>query len=246
MFCSNCGNQLEENADFCWHCGQPSSPGKKSKDSGRSQVEFEVCEIVWEVTRKPKLLELNSRAKFFVRAIGPSGKYTVAESREFVLGGDEGIRLDPETKASHDDLVQNLVQDGWQPIEGTSTVGFHIQFKRPVSVRRLHGHIRNVRDGEFQTEVIVPSESEIVLVYFWASWASPCESVNQYLARIAEDFAGRLRVAKINVDESPTTPKRLKIEGVPALVFFKCGRECERVIGAVREQDVLTILKRHL
>jgi len=91
-----------------------------------------------------------------------------------------------------------------------------------------------LNDANFDQEVI---QSDLpVLVDFWAPWCAPCKMIAPVLVELAGDYAGRLKVAKLNVDDGPGTARTYGIQGIPTLVLFRGGREVERFVGALPKQ----------
>ena len=101
-----------------------------------------------------------------------------------------------------------------------------------------------VTDATFQSQVL---QSPLpVLVDFWAPWCGPCRMVSPIVEELGRQYAGRLRVAKVNTDENPMHASRLGIQGIPTLIFFKNGREVDRVVGAAPKQMLQSHLERVL
>jgi len=106
------------------------------------------------------------------------------------------------------------------------------------------GNAVAVTDQSFQTEVLdapIP-----VLVDFWAEWCGPCRAVGPIVEELAKEFAGKLKVVKVDVDESQDVSARYRILSIPTLMVFKGGQEVERVIGAVPKQMLLSRVQKHL
>ena len=83
-------------------------------------------------------------------------------------------------------------------------------------------------DATFDAELASPAP---VLVDLWAPWCGPCRKMAPALEGLARDFAGRLKVVKVNVDENPATKARFKVRGIPALLLFRGGELVERMTG---------------
>jgi thioredoxin 1 len=90
--------------------------------------------------------------------------------------------------------------------------------------------IKHVTDTSFNSEVL---QSPIpVLVDYWAEWCGPCKMIGPSLEEISKDYAGRLKVVKLNVDDAPETARRFEVMSIPTLILFKDGEPSLRIIGA--------------
>jgi len=107
-------------------------------------------------------------------------------------------------------------------------------------------NISNVTDSDFQSEVIDASKNQPVLVDFWAEWCRPCHMLAPTVAEIANDFTGKLKVVKLNVDENVNSAGRFNIRGIPTLLIFKGGEVADQIVGAVSKEHIQKILERHL
>jgi len=96
--------------------------------------------------------------------------------------------------------------------------------------------VLEVSDATFDQEVL--RSEQPVLVDFWAAWCGPCKAIAPIVDGVAAAYAGRIKVAKVNVDENGGTPSRYGIRGIPALLFFKNGKVADQVVGFV-PQDVI-------
>ncbi len=99
-----------------------------------------------------------------------------------------------------------------------------------------------VTDATFSEEV--EHSSLPVLVDMWAPWCGPCRFLAPVVEQLAGELAGRVRVAKLDVDENPVTASRFGIQSIPALVVFKGGREAGRIVGAQPKSEILRQLER--
>jgi len=96
--------------------------------------------------------------------------------------------------------------------------------------------VLEVNDANFDQEVL--RSEQPVLVDFWAVWCGPCKAIAPIVDGVAAAYAGKLKVAKVNVDENGATPSRYGIRGIPALLFFKGGKVADQIVGFV-PQDVI-------
>lgn len=103
-----------------------------------------------------------------------------------------------------------------------------------------------VNDGNFEAEVLTASNSKPVMVDFWAEWCRPCHMLAPTVAEIANDYSGKLKVVKLNVDENVNAPGRFNVRGIPTLLIFKGGQVADQIVGAVPKDQITKVLERHL
>ena len=94
-----------------------------------------------------------------------------------------------------------------------------------------------VTDESFQADVL--SSSQPVLVDFWAEWCGPCKQIAPALDQISEELADHVVIAKVNIEESPTTPSRYGVRGIPTMMLFRGGQMASMKVGAMPKQKIL-------
>ncbi len=104
--------------------------------------------------------------------------------------------------------------------------------------------IVHTSDANFSSDVL-KSETP-VLLDFWAEWCGPCKMIAPILDEIAEEYKGRVKIAKINIDENPQTPPKFNIRGIPTLILFKNGTVEAQKVGAVSKSQLAAFLDSNL
>ena len=105
-------------------------------------------------------------------------------------------------------------------------------------------HIVHLTDDSFESDVL--QSSEPVLVDYWADWCGPCKMIAPVLDEVAGEYAGRLKVAKLNIDENPNTPPKYGIRGIPTLMLFKNGNVEATKVGAVSKSQLTAFIDSNL
>jgi thioredoxin 1 len=97
--------------------------------------------------------------------------------------------------------------------------------------------VQEISDSSFEAEVL---QSPLpVLVDFWAPWCGPCKVIGPVVAELAKEYAGRLKVVKVNVDDHPQSPSRYGVRSIPNLVLFKGGQVQDQIVGAVPKAQLV-------
>ncbi|UCH53103.1 MAG: thioredoxin TrxA [Pseudomonadota bacterium] len=104
--------------------------------------------------------------------------------------------------------------------------------------------IVNVTDDNFE-EIVLKSASP-VLVDYWAEWCGPCKMIAPVLEEIAQEYTGKITVAKLNIDENPATPPKYGIRGIPTLMLFKNGNVEATKVGAVSKSQLSAFIDGNL
>jgi thioredoxin 1 len=102
--------------------------------------------------------------------------------------------------------------------------------------------VLNIGDSEFKKEVL--ESPEPVLVDFWATWCAPCRAIAPAVEELASQYKGKVKVAKINIDDNQDTPQQYGIRSIPTLLLFKGGKVVEQIVGAVPKTKLEDALKK--
>jgi thioredoxin 1 len=99
-------------------------------------------------------------------------------------------------------------------------------------------------DANFEQEVL---KSDLpVLVDFWATWCAPCKAIAPLIDLVADEYAGKVKVGKVNVDESQATPAKFNVRGIPTLILFKGGAVVDQIVGQVPKSQLDALLAKAL
>ncbi len=101
-------------------------------------------------------------------------------------------------------------------------------------------------DSNFEEEVIEESKNQPVIVDFWAQWCVPCHMLSPLLGKVVELYNGKIKLAKVNLDESPNTSRRYNITAIPAIKLFKNGKVVGEFIGVVPETTIKSLIDENL
>ena len=103
-------------------------------------------------------------------------------------------------------------------------------------------NVKTLTDADFGESV----KSGVVLVDFWATWCAPCRRLAPTVDQLAEEYSGRITVAKVDIDENPMTPSKFMVRGIPTLLLFKDGDLKETVVGLATKDDLSRMIDKHL
>ncbi|MFZ5758497.1 MAG: thioredoxin [Thermodesulfobacteriota bacterium] len=100
--------------------------------------------------------------------------------------------------------------------------------------------VLHVTDADFEQQIL---KSDIpALVDFWAPWCGPCKAIGPMINELAGEYAGKVKIAKMNVDENPETPGKYGIRAIPTLIFFKNGSVADQITGAVGKTQLMAMI----
>jgi len=102
--------------------------------------------------------------------------------------------------------------------------------------------VLNVGDSDFKKEVL--ESQQPVLVDFWASWCAPCRAIAPAVEELATQYKGKVKVAKMNIDDNQDTPQQFGVRSIPTLLVFKGGKVVDQIVGAVPKSKLEDALKK--
>lgn len=105
-------------------------------------------------------------------------------------------------------------------------------------------NLTELSDASFEAEIL--QSPTPALVDFWAPWCGPCRVVGPIVEELAQQYQGRIKVAKMNVDNNPVTPGKYGIRGIPTLILFKNGEAVDQIVGAVPKGQIEAMLQKVL
>jgi thioredoxin 1 len=105
-------------------------------------------------------------------------------------------------------------------------------------------HVVHVTDDTFEADVL--NSDKAVLVDYWAEWCGPCKMIAPILDEVAEEYADKLKVAKLNIDENPATPPKYGIRGIPTLMLFRNGSVEATKVGALSKSQLTAFIDSNL
>ncbi|AKX45210.1 thioredoxin [Thiopseudomonas alkaliphila] len=104
--------------------------------------------------------------------------------------------------------------------------------------------IKDISDSSFEQDVL--QAEGFVLVDYWAEWCGPCKMIAPVLEEIAADYAGKVSICKLNIDDNQETPNKYGVRGIPTLMLFKNGNEEGQKVGALTKTQLAAFLDSHL
>ncbi len=107
----------------------------------------------------------------------------------------------------------------------------------------MSDNVKEVSDAEFES--IISSDTPC-LVDFWAPWCGPCKAIGPVVDALAEEYAGKVSIVKMNVDDNPATPGKFGIRAIPTLILFKSGEKVDQVTGAVGKPQLIELIEKAL
>lgn len=121
-------------------------------------------------------------------------------------------------------------------------VDFNPQDCLRYSANMSSNHIKNTTDQNFESDVL--ANGQPTLVDFWAAWCAPCRALAPIIDEVADQYAGKINVFKLDIDSNPGTPAKFGVRGIPTVILFKNGQVLDQVVGAVPKSEIERLIKK--
>lgn len=108
----------------------------------------------------------------------------------------------------------------------------------------MSNNIFSITDTTFESEVV--QSKQPVLVDFWAQWCGPCKAITPILEDLSQEYAGKVKIVKLDVDHNPATPPKFGVRGIPTLILFKDGQVKATQVGMLSKSDLMKFIDTHV
>ena len=105
-------------------------------------------------------------------------------------------------------------------------------------------NVREASDSNFDTDIL--KSDQLTVVDFWAEWCGPCRMLGPTIETIANEYAGKIKVYKLNVDQNPTTPTKYHVRGIPTVIMFQGGQVVDQLVGNQPKDVIIQAIEKHL